>query len=112
MRGVRSTSLYLQPVTPVQVSLMPSEELQAAFKGFKSTHHIPVREVKNPPLSTKREKGTLAIKSVSLGTWWPSTGEQAGAPGWWEHNLPEQPVNRTRSRNNELSTAMETNTFF
>lgn len=59
-----------------------------------------------------REKGALEIKSMNLVTWWQSSGEQAGAPGCQEHGLPEQAVNRTSSRNNELSAAMETNTFF
>lgn len=49
---------------------------------------------------------------MNFGTWRQSSGEQAGAPGWQEHGLPEQAVNRTSSRNNELRAVMETNTFF
>lgn len=72
-----------------------------------------MREIK-PTSLTKREKGALEEKkkSVNLGGCCQSSGEQAGAPGCWERGLPEQAVNRTSSRNNELSAAMETNTFF
>lgn len=46
MRADKSASPFLLPVIPVCISLLPFEELSAAFKGFKSPHDIPVKEVK------------------------------------------------------------------